>query len=239
MKRGATRQLEDLMIRYRDLITVPVADNGEPMVVLDPSVIASGYLPEMSDMMSILKNKIVVRASIVRMLENAQKRLKKTNKTHTLYVTYGYRSLEVQTAIFRDITSKIARERFFPDPSDLYEEVHRFIAVPTVAGHPTGGAVDVTIRDASDRRIDFGSTLYDFSSKDCYVYSGNISRQAQRNRLLLRRCMMAAGFAPFDGEWWHFSYGDREWAQYYKKPNALYAQLSVSQVKSNLLQSVL
>jgi D-alanyl-D-alanine dipeptidase len=31
---------------------------------------------------------------------------------------------------------------------------------------------------------------------------------------------MRQGLAPFDGEWWHFSYGDREWAKYYEEEAA-------------------
>jgi D-alanyl-D-alanine dipeptidase len=49
--------------------------------------------------------------------------------------------------------------------------------------------------------------------------------------MLLRSVMLQAGFAPFDGEWWHFSYGDREWAYYYKKKYALYSQVSLSSLK--------
>ncbi len=37
--------------------------------------------------------------------------------------------------------------------------------------------------------------------------------------------MLTAGFAPFDGEWWHFSFGDREWARFYGAENALYEQI--------------
>jgi D-alanyl-D-alanine dipeptidase len=40
--------------------------------------------------------------------------------------------------------------------------------------------------------------------------------------------MLGVGFAPFDGEWWHFSYGDKEWAAYYNKPNAVYEQIDFS-----------
>jgi hypothetical protein len=45
------------------------------------------------------------------------------------------------------------------------------------------------------------------------------------NRKMLRDAMMAEGFAPYDGEWWHFCYGDKEWAFYYKKDKALYNQV--------------
>ena len=50
------------------------------------------------------------------------------------------------------------------------------------------------------------------------------------NRMLLRKVMMQAGFAPYDGEWWHFSYGDKEWAYYYKKKRYLYPQVNKEDV---------
>ena len=43
--------------------------------------------------------------------------------------------------------------------------------------------------------------------------------------VILRKIMLEVGFAPYDGEWWHFSYGDREWAYYYKKYKYLYPQV--------------
>lgn len=75
--------------------------------------------------------------------------------------------------------------------------------------------------------IDFGSKLYDFVSTKSYVFCPNISRLGKSNRMLLRKCMTRAGFAPYDAEWWHFSFGDREWAFYYKKSYALYNQLDL------------
>jgi D-alanyl-D-alanine dipeptidase len=115
--------------------------------------------------------------------------------------------------------------QFYNDPIALYEEVHRSIAVPTVAGHPTGGAIDISIIDTKSKQfLDFGTKQYDYKTKDFYVFSKNILKKAKEKRKLLRFVMIAVGFAPFDGEWWHFSYGDREWAFYYKKQNAIYEQ---------------
>ena len=49
--------------------------------------------------------------------------------------------------------------------------------------------------------------------------------------MLLRKIMMQVGFAPYDAEWWHFSYGDREWAFYCKKPYALYDQITKEKIQ--------
>ena len=75
--------------------------------------------------------------------------------------------------------------------------------------------------------LDMGTNVHDFVSAS-YALSPFVSKTAWRNRQLLRACMIMAGFAPYDGEWWHFSYGDREWAKYYNKPHAIYEQISFS-----------
>jgi D-alanyl-D-alanine dipeptidase len=60
------------------------------------------------------------------------------------------------------------------------------------------------------------------------TFSPLVSEEARRLRMTLREAMMSGGFAPFDGEWWHFSYGDREWAKYYGAATARYDVAVVS-----------
>lgn len=108
------------------------------------------------------------------------------------------------------------------------EKIHRYIAVPDVAGHPTGAAIDVTITDMQDNILDMGTAPHEFE-KDSYTFSPFISQEAWINRQLLRAVMVSAHFAPFDGEWWHFSYGDREWAKYFRKAAAFYAPIELIQ----------
>lgn len=224
-KKTIIEQLEKKIVRYKDLLTVTIRDNKEPFVSLNPDVIPNGYNPIMSDTSAITGPRVLVRQDVYKRLVKAQQLLKTQYPSYTLYVTYGYRSLEVQTNKFLEQLNKI--KRFFPNPSDLYEETHRFIAVPTVAGHPTGGAIDIIIKDKkTNKSLDFGSVQYEYATKNCYVFINTISKKQKENRMLLRNILTRSGFAPFDGEWWHFSYGDREWAYYYKKSSALYNQIS-------------
>ncbi len=228
-------QLEATMTSYRDLLKIPVRECGEPFVFVNSKSIINGYLSAMNDMKTYFEGQIPVRRTVFAKLKKAQAILGQNNPSFSLCVTYGYRSEEIQTKKFGEQLAVISKNKFFADPLNLYEEVHRFIAVPTVAGHPTGGAVDVTIIDnQSGNGVDFGSRQYDFSTKDCYVYAPSITREARNNRFLLRNCLTQVGFAPFDGEWWHFSYGDQEWAYYYQRPSAIYEQQSVETVGSLL-----
>ena len=223
--------LEKKMVKYRDLVEVQAKDNNEEFVQLDNSILPNGYLKEMSDMEKLFGSRIVVRKSVAKNLDCAQKILKAKHPGLTLHVTYGYRSLKIQTERYLKILRGVDGA-FFSNPLDLYEEAHRFVAVPTVAGHPTGGAVDVAIINIKTGKfLDFGSKQYDYSTKDCYVFTPNITKEQKSNRMLLRKTLLKVGFAPFDGEWWHFSYGDREWAFYYNKKWAIYSQLNPEEIK--------
>ncbi len=231
MKRNY-KKLEAKLVKYQDLISIVIQDNKEPFVKITD--IPNGYQVELNDMQKLTNNSIFVRKSVFEMLTKAQQILHTRYPTLSLFVTYGFRDLDIQTKNFVKEIQRI--NQFFSNPTDLYEEAHRFIAVPTVAGHATGGAIDISIIDVNTKKIiDFGSKQYDLGNKDCYTFSPYISKTGKTNRTILRDCLMSVGFAPFDGEWWHFSYGDREWAYYYKKPFAIYKQKVIDVITINQL----
>lgn len=231
MKKSA---LEAKMVQYHDLLGVNVKECGEPLLPLSGVDIPSGYMKPMVDRVLMT---IFVRKTVQNKLLVAQKQLQKHMPTLSLFVTYGYRRPEIQKRAFQKELKSITQQTYIPDPTDLYETVHRRIAVPTVAGHPTGGAVDVIlINRHTGEPINCGSPLYDFCSKS-YVFYSRINKTAKNMRMLLRESMLSVGFAPFDGEWWHFSYGDREWAYYYHKPQAIYDQTSRPGVSYRTIRS--
>lgn len=218
------KNLTSGFVKYRDLTSVVTKENNEPLVCIKKEVIPYGYSSRSADMKKVIGDNILIRKSVYRMLQKVQKILKQINRNLSLFVTYGYRDGAIQTERFLKQLHKLSKE-FYPDPNELYEAAHIRVAVPTVAGHPTGGAVDIKIfNKATGKFLDFGSKQYNYSNTKYYVFSPNIAKNAKSNRKLLRDCMMEAGFAPYDGEWWHFSFGDTEWAFYYKKPYAIYGQ---------------
>lgn len=218
------KRLEDSMVKYTDLMNIQTKECNEPLMKIIG--IPSGYLPQMQDMKQFVGNNILVRKDVYNRLSDAQKLLQSTDKKLSLYVTYGYRTLQIQTMRFLKRLA-VEGQKYYPDPNELYEAVHRSVAVPSVSGHPTGGAVDLYIIDKkTGKQLDFGSPMYDYTTLKYYVFSSEVTAIQKKNRMMLRNFMMKVGFAPFDGEWWHFSYGDREWAFYYKKPFALYRQLN-------------
>lgn len=223
------------LVRYQDLWLIPVRDTNEQFIALDEIGVVNGYWKTKQEMQPFFKGKILVRVSIGQKLKRADLYLKQYSTNWSLYVTYGYRSLEIQTQSFTRVLQEQINIAFIPDPVTLYERVHEKIAVPTVAGHPTGGAVDIfIINSKTGKPLDFGSVIYDYTTSLYPTFTKGISKKVKQNRMLLRRVMMNAGFAPYDGEWWHFSYGDREWACYYNKKYAIYNQVSIQEVTQRI-----
>lgn len=174
-------------------------------------------------------NNIAVRKSVYEKLIKVSKDLKKINNNYKIIVAYGFRDMKKQKKYFSEILEEVKDK--FTDKMEMYEYIHEKIAVPEVAGHPTGGAVDAAIFDVSKNEIlDFGCEILDYSTTKCYYENEEITEEQMNNRKLLRKTMMSEGFAPYDGEWWHFSYGDKEWAFYYNKEKALYNQVDAERI---------
>lgn len=228
------QKIENNFVTYRNLLSIETKDSKEKFVIIDQNAIPNGYTKQVRKMQSQLGNSIVVRESVYKKLLTAQILLQKHYPHYSLFVTFGYRSLEIQKTNFLKRV-QIEAQKFYDDPIDLYEAAHRAVAVPNVAGHPTGGAIDIIIVDTkTNKSIDFGAKQYDYNDKKYYVFAPTISEIAYKNRLLLRTLLVEQEFAPFDGEWWHFSYGDREWAYYYNKAHALYSQIPLGAIRKLL-----
>ncbi len=220
---------------YQDLLKIKQSENGESFVRLElNSSIDFEHDKRFCDMGDVLPGPIIVRDKVRTLLQNAQMYLRQESPSSRLQVTYGFRTQEIQTDKFLKFLAEESSKEFIADPQELYNRVHMKIAVPTVAGHPTGGAVDVTLIDRRRIRKNMGCEIYDFDGP-IETFDPRVKGIAKRNRLLLRQCMMQAGFMPFDGEYWHFSYGDREWAFLKKKTRAPYAQKTLAQAVAMLV----
>jgi len=162
---------------------------------------------------------------VAQKLNKASDCLRSVNPDYRLKIVYGYRHPTVQEKYF--IKRKGDLRRQCPDLSEneLDEVTHNFVAIPEIAGHITGGAIDVTIADVNGE-ADMGTGIADYTDpKKIKTFSEHISKTQSANRQLLHDILVQQDFAPFYGEWWHFSYGDREWAAFYGKKKSLYSPL--------------
>lgn len=228
---------EKRVITYNELIKMPVSECGEKMVHLQ-SITTSVKCHQISPVMKEhVGDNMFLRKSVAEKLARVGEAVKRElGDETTLLLLYAYRLPELQVRRYEEISAKLRVEAPHLTDEEINVKANLFIASLDVAGHPCGAAVDVTIERGGEP-LEMGTTFADFTDHEkIRTFSDKISKAELDNRLLLRAHMMKEGFAPFNGEWWHFSYGDRDWACFYKKPSAIYDIVPPEEVK-RLLES--
>lgn len=85
-----------------------------------------------------------------------------------------------------------------------------------VPPHCTGGALDVSLVDKNGIEINLSEPFSKYYDEP-QLNSQKISPKARDLRVLLNKIMLDVGFAPNQKEYWHFSYGDKMWADYFNQ----------------------
>jgi len=244
-KKNTTGNTDKSFVSYKEIslvnLSVDPLTNNEKFVILPFSGVGvvgrhSGNLAKDEGLANI-----IVREGVFARLKRADEALKAHHPSWQLVVVYGYRTPETQQQLY-DLEYRALADEYTKSGradevggEDFIERVHLKVAVPTVAGHPTGGAVDVTVFDSGlGQEIDFGAKVGD--CRNDTAFGAKVGSEARRNRDILRKVMVGEGFAPYDGDFWHFSYGDREWVVYRKRlgeavTRPLYAPIARSQVE--------
>ena len=143
-------------------------------------------------------------------LAKAQARLKQLRPDLSLKVYDAARPMSIQQRMWDKVKDT---PKYF------------YVSNPAHGGglHNYGMAVDITLCDAKGDTLDMGTKIdymgaaAHIDREEALVKAGRISRQAQKNRRLLREVMRYAGFKPLRTEWWHFNYISRATAKKYYK----------------------
>lgn len=171
---------------------------------------------------------LYVRESVFDKLIEVSKYLPRGYK---LCIFDAWRPLAVQMEMFERLYKKIQKENPTYNEGQLIEEVTKVISSPsTNTKHPyihsTGGAVDVSISNDSGHKLDMGTDYAFFSEISATNYFEQFLRNknVRNNRRFLYDLMTSVGFTNSPAEWWHYDYGNFNWA-YYKKENVIYQGL--------------
>ena len=134
----------------------------------------------------------------------------------------------------QDLEDTKMKPYFYPDldKSVLFEQEY----IMEKSGHTRGSTVDLTLFDmATEKELDMGGTFDWFGPESHPDFCGNpetveytgdnrkspatpkrsITEQQFKNRMILRRAMLAHGFKPLDTEWWHFTLKDEPFPDTY------------------------
>ena len=139
----------------------------------------------------------------------------------------GWRSITVQRSLFDAYLEELRRDSFNATEDDLRLMATQFVALPSQSSdkpspHLTGGAVDLSVVDSRGRMLFMGSQFDETTdmSRTRYfeerIEMGESflphEMEALRNRRILYSLMTEAGFTNYREEWWHFDYGNTNWA---------------------------
>ena len=211
-----------------DLVIINVNESSKELVYL-PDMVNPNIEFRIPKYLSISDNNNEIRnlffygrKEIAEKLDEISKELLNINKDASLVVSNVYRHPKIQEENFKKVFNDIKAKFPLLSQDEQIEKTHLMIAYPKVAGHTTGGAIDLSIK-IGDTLLDMGCEIGDFDKEEYLpVKNSYITKEQFENRLMLRKLMICHEFAPFNGEWWHFSFGDREWAKIYNKEYAIY-----------------
>ncbi|HEX8562138.1 MAG TPA: M15 family metallopeptidase [Flavobacterium sp.] len=96
-------------------------------------------------------------------------------------------------------------------PTDIQKKMWKIVPNPIYVADPAkgsihnrGGAVDITLVDATGKAIDMGTDFDHFGPEAAHSYI-KLSEQQLNNRKTLSEIMTASGFTIFESEWWHYN----------------------------------
>lgn len=205
-----------------ELRKVTVKDNSEGLVdlrIICPNIIfnIAWYIKRNGGQIAH-EQAHFAREEVAKRLNIAQSLL---SKSYHLMIDNAYRSPKIQKKSYDNILKRLKSEQPNWSDAQLEVEMTKRVSKVEMAPHCTGGAIDLTIVNKEGSQLDMGTSLDEFT-ESTYTHSDLISPEAKKNRKLLINIMTKAGFINFPAEWWHWSYGEREWAYYQKDKTAFY-----------------
>ncbi len=204
---------------------VPVEECGEPIV-------SASYVPEkilvspqyyIHGISGAVADCFVRRSVLLRLVEAAGM----LPKGLRLVLVDAWRPRTVQTSLFQKFRSELREKMPLLSDRDITDLASQFVAAPSVAkSHPsphvTGGAVDLTIVDKNGLFLPMGTEFDETTERSAIDYyekkvaareklTGE-EEEALVNRRLIYAVMTRAGFTNYPDEWWHYDYGNQNWA---------------------------
>lgn len=226
----ALKRRDSDIIKEDNLNKIKVVDCGEKLIKITDVCKNAEIKMSKPRLEYAGENVLYARETACRMLKQVEQGLP---AQYGLIVFDAFRPVEYQQKRFDERFSKFKKE--FPKKTDkeIRDLTYKFIFPPswnpqTPPPHSTGGAIDMTFSN-KDSPLDMGTEYasYDTARDKIPTNSELIDSSQRKNRIFLIEKMFRVGFTNYPGEWWHFMFGDREWAAYEGKPNAIYGRAKI------------
>ena len=217
---------------------ITIKECGESLESLDPNkfILHSIYFEQgIAD-----TSEIKLRSGVVERLRKSQNYLQTIDgcKGWKIKIWDGFRLIKVQDKLYKDYYHDLKKDH--PDWTDgqIRDQVERFVFPPSTnpsspSPHNTGGAVDLTLVDDKGKDVPMGTEFDAFTEKshtDYFNKQGKTEDQADSfhaNRMLLKKVLEHSGLSNYPFEWWHFNFGNQEWALRTDHDTAIYGSAEI------------
>lgn len=204
---------------WEEIARIPIQDNQDPIISLKD--ITQSNVRIMLHPAYFLKGvphatkEIYVRLAVAKRLLHA---LNYLPQDIGLMVFDGLRNHKVQSSLRLLFKNNICSKHPELNNEQIEEILDNFVANPDNNSmplpHGTGGSVDVSLFNVhSGHLLDMG-TSFDDASRHSYTNSLLYKPYllAPKHRMMLLLAMTKSGFTNLPTEWWHFDYGNQNWA---------------------------
>lgn len=158
-------------------------------------------------------------------------------KGYKLVILDAWRPVKVQQSLFNILKERLRSQHPNLSEEEVVNMTLKFVALPSKdpkrpSPHNTGGAIDLTIADEFGNLLYMGTEYDDPTEISRTTYFEELiakgeklnerELEALQNRRLLYHILTSVGFTNYIDEWWHFDYGNQNWAWMKGEPYALY-----------------
>ncbi len=139
----------------------------------------------------------------------------------------AWRPKQVQTALFQKFRFELREKMPLLDDQEITALATQFVSPPSIhpaspSPHVTGGAVDLTLAGETGLCLPMGTVFDETTERSVTNYFERKLASKERldgdemeflrNRRILYGVMTRAGFTNYPEEWWHYEYGNQNWA---------------------------
>lgn len=175
---------------------------------------------------TLVSDEFRIREPVYNMLKEATKKL--PAGCHFM-IFEAYRPLKKQESLWHQTYSTL--EKKYPDLNKEQMQLlcENFVANPydgIGSGHQAACALDLTLCDAAGVEFDMGTKMQEMNEKT-KTLSPDVTQSQMKNRLTLKNALENVGFVNYPAEWWHFSYGDHQWAYLLGRKDAFFGPIDI------------
>ncbi|MDO8669661.1 MAG: M15 family metallopeptidase [Candidatus Buchananbacteria bacterium] len=146
----------------------------------------------------------------------------------TFIIRDAWRPQSVQENIFQNFFKHFSKKYPTWSKARIIREISKYVAPArgkSASGHMTGGAVDLRLIK-NGRKISMNNRHHLTYQENAQSIQTKLPKYLQKNRQLMFNALLRAGLSNYPKEYWHWSYGDIQWAKRNKKTKAIYSVIT-------------